>query len=121
MKVFRSHYASKVHFDRECSAWLSSTTRKRPLVEVDVADLKSVQFCKVCAPPELSRRWKTEHRQCTICNWSRPMPCEHNGGVKVVNIDRMNHYGKEERRVNTRWRWPENVQGAPLADSNLFV
>jgi hypothetical protein len=120
MKVYRSHFASKVHFDPVCPSWKASTA-SHPLEEWDLADLKAVKFCLVCTPPELHQRPRTHHVQCVECNYRRPMPCEHNGGVAVVNVDDMVHYGRPERRVNIRWRWPENVQGAPLADPGLLV
>lgn len=116
MKVYRSSRASVVHFDPECPAWTG-----RQLQETDLALLKAARFCKTCTPERLHTRPATRHVRCDVCRQTRPLPCAHNGGVPVVNIDVMVHYGREERRVNTRWRWPENVIGSCLAEPVAVV
>ena len=113
--VYRSNPGSKIHFDPECETWARSRS-SGPLVAYDLRELKGTKFCRTCTPARLHRRPQTIHEKCDICGWGRVMPCQHNGGLPVVNIDEMMHYGHYERRVNIRWRWPENVIGAPLAD-----
>lgn len=106
MEVYRSHRASVVHFDVECPRATGN------LVALDITELKAARFCKTCTPERLHTRPVTRHQVCKVCRQRKPMPCAHNGGVAVVNVDVMVHYGREVRRVNTRWRWSENVLGA---------
>ena len=119
MKVYRAHPTSNVHFDPECEAYARVTKKKAPLEPIEIRDLKGVRFCWECSPEELKHPVKTFHATCEICHYGRPYPCEHNGGVRVVNIDTMIRWGKPERRVNTRWRWPERVLGAHLAPGEI--
>lgn len=114
MKVYRGHRASKAHFNPDCPRRKLFKT-KYPLQELDHTELKAVDYCHTCTPPEVWKRPRTLHLECSVCGYDRPMPCQHNGGVAVLNVDEAEWFGKPTRRVSTQWRWVENVQGATLA------
>jgi hypothetical protein len=116
MRAWRTHRAASVHFDRDCASF-ASYHRKRDLQEIDTGQLKSARFCKRCTPFYLWESIPVHHSICDLCHQKRPRPCAHNGGVAVIDVC---YYG-DRRVVQRRWRWPEYVFGAPLADPSILV
>lgn len=120
--MYRTHPSAWHHFDPNCPELNYGNRRKNPVVAVDTADLTaSRRFCKTCKPEGLPQHEKVEHVSCSICypTYRRPRPCPHNGGVLVENVETHRYVkgGPQVTKVYRRYRWPENVNGAPLARS----
>lgn len=120
MLVYQAGKTSRLHFDAGCEQIRRSSSFAkytfRPVELSSLGELLSPRFCTCCAPPELARV-RTVHRVCFECKRKRPYPCRHNGGVPVVRIEHYHRLGKPVRRVRVLYRWPENLIGAILADT----
>jgi len=103
----------KFHQTKTC-AMLTKKPAKgepRPLLEVDLKDLKFAVPCKYCYPD--APRAKSMHLRCQICYPQRPAPCKHNGGVPVIiNVTvkkRTLYLEPGDVITKVRYVWPEKV------------
>ena len=115
MRVFltRSHWNS-VHLDRECLE--RELTRigisHDRITDMEVDETFNGRFCRLCSPPVLHPT-PVLHTTCVVCRHVKPMPCPHNGGVLTIGMHRTR---SGVRRPFKKWRWPENVRGATVAE-----
>lgn len=75
--------------------------KKAPLVETPIMKVYKGHACGVCWPDK-PEKIKTYHEVCEkVCGHTKPVPCPHNGGVKV-RVARST--GQLDMYV-----WPENA------------
>ena len=103
MRVFGTGVLGAAFHARPDCRWLKNT--RHPVVELDLAKLRSAQPCKTCYPQLPNPR--VAHIRCRKCNTGKVYPCAHNGGVLVVVP------GQRYSRV--KHVWPEQAHAYDLA------
>jgi hypothetical protein len=74
---------SVFHRDPECHHLTKPTRGERGVLrEVDLDEVHDRRPCRVCYPDAPRPTWFK--RFCPECNTTRPAPCPHNGGVRVI-------------------------------------
>lgn len=124
--TIRSAGNVKFHSNPDCLALRVNKTKiERSGNVVHPTELEELPLslrkpCRRCYP-DAPKILEVNRQRCTICKQRNPLPCAHNGGVKVrvhrvggMRSGPKGRYFDPERKVEVdRYVWPEN---APLYD-----
>ena len=109
---------TSVHASPDCLYLRGPQRMTKPLERVDLADVVRPKLCKRCFPT--APRIKVAHVRCRLCNTAQVLPCEHNGGIRVL-VERSlssSFYVKMQGakgQYQPKWVWPEHAHWYTLA------
>lgn len=113
---------TSVHLSADCLYLKGPQRLGKPLRQVELADVKRPRLCINCFPN--APRIKVAHVRCRKCNKRQTLPCQHNGGVRVL-VERdlqspfyVNLQG-QPGHYQPKWVWPEHAHWYTLAQPLL--